>query len=276
MKFDKNKVFPYPVLRPYSDDYLRSEFQVAVEMSTDGTTVEMSLAFRVSSDELSQEILKGNAQYVATVACRETYHRKVKSSKDSSFNICFSEGQLRGEIRVDGFIVAIKKIDEFKCTDINPEFGRESFQYTPGDVLAQVETTVFFIDKALFKPVTSVFDLVSKDSLVAGEWRVSVDEDHVQIQVPPDLKQSIDSARNSVPHKIVLLNSIYFSAVVHVIQHLKDTHDDYESRKWSRVIFRQIHNLGLDIVTTDAYLLAQRLMKNPMLALNHYVLKDQE
>ena len=128
----------------------------------------------------------------------------------------------------------------------------------------------------MFKPVTSVFDLVSKDSLAPGEWNVGTDEDHVQIQVSPSLKESIDGARNNNHHRVVLLNSIYYLAVVHVIQRLKEMSDEYEARKWSRVIFRQLHNMGLDIYTTDAYVLAQRLMKFPLTALNHYVLKGSE
>ena len=276
MKFDRNKVFPYPVLRPFSDDYLESEFQVAVEMESDGTDVKVGIIFRVSCDELLEEVKIGNAGFVATIACRETYHREVVTSSESKFSIRFGDGQLRGEVRVDGYIVALKKINEFRSSDINPEFGKDSFQYTPGDVLAQVETTVFFIDKDLFKPVTSVFDLVSKESLAPGEWSVGTDEDHVQIQVSPSLKESIDGARNNNHNRVVLLNSIYFSAVVHVIQRLKEMSDEYEARKWSRVIFRQLHNMGLDLYTTDSYVLAQRLMKFPLAALNHYVLKGSE
>lgn len=143
MKFDQNKVFPYPVLRPFSDDYLESEFQVAVDRWTDGTNVEVSFTFRVSCEELLEEVRRGNAGFVATVACRETYHREVVTSQDSEFSISFRDGQLRGEIRVDGYIAALKKINDFRSTDINPEFGNNSFQFTPGDVLAQVETTVF-------------------------------------------------------------------------------------------------------------------------------------
>jgi len=276
MKFDRNKVFPYPVLRPYSDDYQQSEFQVAVEMESNGTDVEVKIIFRVSCDELLDEIRNGNARFVATVACRETFHREVVTSKESKLAISFVDGQLRGEIRVDGYIVAVKKIIEFKSLDINPEFGKSSFLYTPGDVLAQYETSVFFVDKELFKPVTSVFDLVSKESLGLGEWHVGVDDDHVQIQVSPNLKEAIDNARNNITHRAMLLNSIYFSAVVHVVQRLKDMSDDYEARKWSRVIFRQLHNMGLNLSTTDAYILAQQLMKFPLTTLHHHVLRGAE
>ena len=31
MKFDRNKTFPYPVLRPYSDDYVDGDFQALAD-----------------------------------------------------------------------------------------------------------------------------------------------------------------------------------------------------------------------------------------------------
>jgi hypothetical protein len=128
----------------------------------------------------------------------------------------------------------------------------------------------------LFKPVTSVFDLVKNQEFSDGEWKINLDEDHIQIVISAGMKESIDNARNNTSHKIVLLNSIYFTAAVHAIQRLKESNDDYEDKKWSRVFFRQIHNSGYSLVNDDAYVLAQKLMKYPLGALNAYVLKGTE
>jgi hypothetical protein len=90
------------------------------------------------------------------------------------------------------------------------------------------------------------------------------------------MKEAIDNARNNTSHKAVLLNSLYFSAVVHAIQKLKDFGGDFDEKKWVRVIYRQIHNAGLDLQKVDAYLIAQKLMKHPLGALNHYVFKGSD
>jgi len=89
------------------------------------------------------------------------------------------------------------------------------------------------------------------------------------------MKESIDNARNNTSMKVILINSIYFTAAVHAIQRLKEFGSDYEEKKWSRVFYRQIHNNGLDL-DTDAYILAQKLMKYPLKVLNSYVLKGAE
>jgi hypothetical protein len=276
MKFDRNKTFPYPVLRPYSDDYVDVEFQTNVDFSSKDGLVTAEISYRVSSEELLEQISIGNAKFVSIVSCRETYFRDVLTTDGKQVVKNFDVGNLRGEVKVDSYIIAVKKIPSFSSPDINPEFGRNSFAFTPGDVLAQEETAVFYIDRDLFKPVTSVFDLVKNPEFSDGEWRINLDEDHIQIVISTTMKESIDNARNNTSLKVVLLNSIYFSAAVHAIQRLKEFGGDYEEKKWGRVIFRQIHNNGLDLINTDAYILAQKLMKYPLKVLNAYVLKGAE
>jgi hypothetical protein len=276
MKFDRNKTFPYPVLRPFSDDYIDVEFQTNVDFTSNDGLVTANISYRVSSPELIEQIKIGNAKFVSIVSCRETYFRDVLTSETKQIVKNFDVGNLRGEVKVDSYIIAIKKIPSFSSPDINPEFGRDSFAFTPGDVLAQDETAVFYIDRDLFKPVTSVFDLVKNPEYSEGEWRINLDDDHIQIVVSTAMKESIDNARNSTTMKVILLNSIYFSAAVHAIQRLKEYGSDYEEKKWGRVFYRQIHNNGLDLVSTDAYVLAQKLMKHPLKVLNAYVLKGAE
>lgn len=276
MKFDRNKTFPYPVLRPFSDDYVDVEFQTNVDFSSSEGAVTTDISYRVSSAELIEQVKNGNAKFVSIVSCRETYFREVIASDAKNVVKNFDVGNLRGEVKVDSYIIAVKKIPSFSSPDINIEFGRDSFAFTPGDVLAQDETAVFYIDRDLFKPVTSVFDLVKNTEFSEGEWRIYLDDDHIQIVVSTAMKESIDNARNNTSMKVILLNSIYFSAAVHAIQRLKELGSDHEEKKWGRVFYRQIHNNGLDLVGTDAYILAQKLMKYPLKVLNAYVLKGAE
>lgn len=276
MKFDKNKAFPYPVLRPYSDDYLDVEFQATVDFAISGESIDASVSFALSSDEIHNEIIRGNAAFVCIVSCRDTYFREVLRTVDGKIEHKFDPGCLRGEVRVDPYIVVLKSINSFRSSDINPEFGKDSFSFTPGDVLAQDETQVFYIDRDLFKPLTSVFDLVKSESLSGGEWKVGLEEDHVQIEVSPQMKASIDSARNDKPKQVVLLNSLYYPAVIQALHRLKESAGDYEEKRWAKIIKMQLHNAGWALENHEPYVLAQRLMKYPMVILDTYVLKGKD
>lgn len=146
---------------------------------------------------------------------------------------------------------------------------------TLNSVLAQDEAQIFYIDRDLVKPITSVFDLVKKDDLSDGIWTVGFEEDHIQIEVSPKMKEAIDAARNDHKNRVVLLNSIYFAAVMQAVQKLKNPNENlnFEEKKWAEVIRRQAHNKGLNLETHDAYLITEYLMQQPIKLLDAYVFK---
>jgi hypothetical protein len=172
VKFDKYKAFPYPVLRPESDDYRDVEFQAIVDFKIANGSIDSSIGFALSCEEIKAEIQKGNAEYVCMISCRDTYFQRAVSTIQKTIDVEFDVGTLRGEVRVDPYVIVkrvIKRdISDYSSPEINPEFGPGPFQFLEGDVLAQDETQVFYIDRDLFKPITSVFDLVKKDSLCTG------------------------------------------------------------------------------------------------------------
>lgn len=92
MKFDRNKAFPYPVLRPYSDDYKEVEFQATVEFEVGKEKIIAKVGFAVSSDEIAEEIKKGNAEYIATISCRDTYFQSVLASDSRKIEAEFDVG----------------------------------------------------------------------------------------------------------------------------------------------------------------------------------------
>lgn len=275
MKFDRNKAFPYPVLRPHCNDYLDVEFQAIVEFHVQQQGVTAVLTFATSSDELTAEVEAGRAKYVAIVSCRDTYYRKVISAKETSVSEVLEPGVLKGEVRVDTYIVAVQNISDFSSPDINSEFGQEKFAFHPGDVLAQDETQAFYFDREFFKPITSIFDLVKNDALSGGEWKIGLDENHVQIEVSSAMKDVIDSARNDKKNQVILLNSIYQAAVTHALQRLKDNQADYQDKRWAIVLLGQLHNFGWDISNTEPYILSQRLMKYPLTLLQTHIFKGE-
>ena len=276
MKFDKQKAFPYPVLRPYSDDYLDVEFQSIVEFIVNEDKVQASLSYALSSEEIVEQIEHENALYVSIISCRDTYQRTIVKSNQSTTQVDFDINSLRGEIRVDPYVVACKDITNFMSPDINNEFGPGPFEFTAGEVLAQDESQVFYIDKDLFKPVTSVFEMVMKENLSNGEWSIGFEQNHIQIGVSQNMKGKIDNARNSTKKKAILLNSIYFSSVMQAIQKLREAPENFEEYKWAEVFQKKAHNDGLDLNSHDAYISAQRLMKHPLSILDHYVLGSED
>ena len=264
MKFDREKAFPYPVLRPYSDDYTQGSFLADVDFVLSQSDIVANVTFALSNTEILRELERGHATYVAVISCRDTFFQAVLKASSPAGSLTIQANALRGLVSVDFYVVACKNIPSFVSQHINSEFGATPIAFTVGDVLAQALPKAVYIDRDLFRPLTSLVDLVKDEGLTGGSWRVDLDEDHLKIAVSPSMKAAIDSARDGRENQIILINSLYFSAIVQALQTLKDSPDHYQDVRWAVVVQMQLHNAGVDLMTSDAYLVAQQLLKRPL------------
>ena len=174
MRFDHHKAFPYPVLRPDVDDYLDAEFQVAIDVegSKDNKKIEAKVAVALSSKEIRKEIEKGAAAISIIFSCRDTYFREAFTTQKFEFKKTFDSAAFRGEVIIFPFVVALKPIEKFSAKNINREFRKDTFSFAVGEVLAADEPKIIYIDRELFKPISSILQLVKNDSLSGFDWRL--------------------------------------------------------------------------------------------------------
>lgn len=278
MQFDTLRAFPYPVLRPDIDDYIEGDIQVVADFapSEDGQEVTASVIIQLSVPELLQEIAAGRAQYTVVFACRDTYFRHVVSGSETAFDVVFPAGRLRGEIQIFPYIMAVEHIQEYSAAWINPEFGVGPFVYPVGAVLAVDVPQTVFIDRDVFKPLSSIFALQKDENIVGHEWQIRTGDDKVFILVSDELKKLIDQARNNTAHRAVLMNSIYFAAVMQCLSLLKHGGVDVEHTRWGKIISQKCHNEGILLNEHDEYLVAERLMKSPFKLIGAYVFTGSE
>lgn len=263
MKYDRQKAFPYPVLMAHCDDFVDGEFQTITDFKIEDETIKVNVIYHLSSEDILDLIEKEYAAFVTIISCRETYFRSVLKTHENINYKEFRSGNLRGEVKIDSYVSILKPISDFYSEDINAEFGPGPFIYQPGHVVAQSEAQAFYFEREMFSPLTSVFDLVKRSDLSDDKWSIFFDEEHVQIEVSTRMKEILDNARNTKHNKVILMNSLYFSAVMQAIYTIKNS-TEYENRKWFQVIKKKAHNIGCDIENQEAYLSAQALMKHPL------------
>lgn len=276
MQFDTLRAFPYPVLRPDIDDYLEGDIQVVVDFSPsgDGQEITAKVSFTLSVPEIDALVAAGQAQYAVVFACRDTYFRHVAERDHADFDVTFPPGHLRGEVQVYPYVTAVAPITDFTSLQINPEFGSGPFAFEIGSVLAVDRPQIVYIDRDVFRPITSAFVLVKNENLTGAEWRVDTTGDKVAIQVSDQLKVRIDAARNTNSNRAVLLNSIYFAAVMHCIALLQQP--DPPDNRWAKVFEQKAHNAGIDLATHDAYLAAERLLQMPFRLIDTYLFGEEK
>lgn len=271
MQFDLMRAFPYPVLRPDVDDYVDGQMQVIVDFQTqdNGAIVTANIDFQLSVQEIKAEIQADRALYTAVIACRDTYYRYVHQSTEASAHIPFPAGLLRGEIRTYSYVTSVVDISDYTCSWINPEFGGGPYAYPVGSIMAIDRPQEIYLDRETFQPLQTIFMISVDDSLGKHECKIVRTDTKIQINVHSKLKAKIDLARNNVSHKAVLMNSIYFGAVMQCIVWLQQESEDEE--RWAEIIKQRCESVGIDYKTEDAYSVTDRLLQHPIQKVETYV-----
>jgi hypothetical protein len=277
MLFEAQKAFPYPVLREDIDDYVDGAFQASVSftVSADCSKVSASVKVLLSVPELRNLVERGKADYVVIFECKDTFYRKAVHSKLKEIDVSFEAHTLRGDVTASPFIVAIDNIDGFVCSLINPEYGDGPVSFSRGSVLVVDTPSKIYIDKDVFKPASSLFELVRNTNLLGSTWKLRTEEDRVQIEVSPKIKEKLDRFRNEKKNKAILINSIYFAAVMECVSLLKDFEGDEDSAlKWQRVMLKRCDNLGINLKTEPLHEIAQKLLNDPFGRFETYLLNE--
>ncbi|NIJ37201.1 hypothetical protein FHR22_001885 [Sphingopyxis panaciterrae] len=271
MQFDPLRAFPYPVLRPGSSDYIDSSMQTVAELiqSDDQLEITAEATIAIAVEEIRALVEAGKARYAAVISCRDTYFRKAMLSEEPQLSERFPTGALRGEVLICPYVVAVEDIDGFVCPWINSEFGSGPFSFPNGAVLAVDEPQMIYVDRETFKPISSCFYLAPNENVPSNEWQVDTSEDRVRISVSPALKERIADARNSKEKRSILLNSIYFGAVVQCLAILKNT-EEAEDLRWARIFRQRLADQHLELDRHAETWLAQQLMRHPFSIVDRY------
>jgi hypothetical protein len=122
--------------------------------------------------------------------------------------------------------------------------------------------------------ISSILQLVKQESLAGYDWGLRFDENKIQVLLSAEAKETIDRARNSRSNKAVLINSIYFAAIMEAIYRLRDDRESYEHLRWAKILSQQCHNAGVDVNAHDASAIAQKLLKSPLTLLKLHVFRE--
>jgi hypothetical protein len=211
----------------------------------------------------------GRATYAILLESRETYFRDLITSTDARIDRQYAGGKVKGKVELLPFIVATEAVDDFRSEFFHPEFEKSRFRLGPGDVVALDSPRSFYVGQEVFAPIGSVFSLVEEDGLQAGEIRLELDNEKIQIRVSPSQKELLDNAREQKKLRPLLLNSVYLPTLMQVLSYMATGADEFRDRKWFRSIQAKCDLNEIDLSdTTDVLLVAQQLLGFPLVSLN--------
>jgi len=276
MRFNKQKSYPYPVIRDFNDDYLDEKFTVNIKTILDIKHVELSIDYNLSSMPVQREIKSGNATYLTVISCRDTFYHKVFTSDKSDKNlISISHELLSGKVMIESFVY-VTKDTSIASSSINKEYlsvnsgSISSFYYKKGNVIAQAQAFSFQIEVDLFKPLGSIFSIEVDEKMSNGEWVVFSDSNIVTITVARDIKDLKDELSSDKEGQSIMLNTIYFAALMHLVQLIKD--DDsgaiIDHHTWAKIVDERITLKGINSDNEEAYAITTKILDFPFIRLS--------
>jgi hypothetical protein len=271
MRANTQKSFPYPVIRDSHDDYIDETFEIkpSFELSEDSKNAKFLLNYSLSSTAIRRQIANGNACYLTVFSCRDTFYHKVFETYKASDNIVeINVDEIYGKLQVESFVY-IQNDLSIESKNINPEylpkdiFTDSKFNYLAGSIIAQSKVFKFNFVPDIFNFSSSLFRLELDPELPNGEWVIDINQDRIIIRAASNI---IDIERDLTNHekgKSVLVNSIYFSAVMHAASELREMPRLVDEVHWAKV-FEQRMAIKKASDSDPIYKVASKLMDWPL------------
>jgi hypothetical protein len=273
MKFDPQKSFGYPVLRPLSQDYIGRAFEpeLRLKRAADGSALELHYDLHCSSDYLNSLVNTGKAAFVVRVTCPQTFYEGMHVSKIKRDVLVIPKEDIRHLISLGAYIVAIDSIKDFTSDEFNPEFEDAEFQIEEGDVLACIDEREYYIEREVFENISSIFLWADRDDLPDGIWRISYEGEKVAILSNSNQRKVLDISSQRSIHQPVILNAIILPAIILLLEALIQDYDTHNAKRWARVLIGRMQNENLGEIneSTDTLYVAQQLCDLPLLSLNN-------
>ena len=268
--FDPQKSYPYPVLRPQSDDYPKAEFEVTlnVERIQDTTAFTVEADFMLSDPDLLKLVEQGSARYVLQVRSPKTYYRAAFSASQNRIKEDFEHGLVEGRTEFSPFLVATDDIHAFRASGWHEDYDGMRFDIATGSVLAVDQHVEYTIDTTEELRLGSIFELVETNKLSDGMWRIDHANDRVRIELSPPDYARFTAARENVnnqPESAYIMNSVYLPALIYLLQDSDKDGDELSDRRWFRAVNARLEEKKLPLLGNESNRVidAQHLLDYP-------------
>lgn len=118
----KYKLYPYPVLTTYSDDYQHGKFEATIDIVRDGYNLRVDFVASLTSTGLKEQIKAGMAKYVYHLECAQTGFRKVVSTDKVAESYIIDNKLVSGKLQICPFIVAVEDIKGYTTEDFHSDY----------------------------------------------------------------------------------------------------------------------------------------------------------
>lgn len=274
----KYRMFPYPVLADFLDDYRDSRFDTTIDISKDGFNIRVDFNTILRNPELQTLVDTGKAKFVYHLECSQTGFRKVIQTSEK---ICFdtlSYHEVRGKLEICALIVAIQDIDEYTNALFHEDYAGTTFSIEAGCILAVGRQIYMIIEKDRddLSNIPSIFSIIPKVDNTVKHMIVDTQDasGKIVIQIPMRDFTVYDLLNESTKIQPVLNSIVIIPALIVALEQVKatpcDSRYELESFGWYitiRKVLAERFSCNIeseDFENWDIVELAQKLINEPL------------
>lgn len=272
----KYKLYPYPVLAEYSDDYKSGKYEVNIDLTKEGYNIKVHFLATLTSPSLKALIQQGKAKYVYHMECAQTGFRHVLATNKIDDSYLLSNKTVCGKLQICPFIVAVEDISAYTAPEFHDDYEGQTFSVETGCVMAVGRMVTADISKDIddLANTPSVFSIIRNADASCRQMLVDYSGRKIIIKLPLEDYYSYKSL-SSTPQAQSLLNSLtIIPALTYVLSDLKllslDDRRENQDSLWYKTIKKALlTQFDCDIESDDfnnrnTLELAQALINDPI------------
>lgn len=271
----KNRLYPYPVLRPSAGDYLHSTFKCTIVPQTSEKECRFFFDMVCSNDTILNLIEAGKAIYAVHIECKYTYYRDLKYSTDAKFSIKLDGSLVDQQVEVCPVIIVTEDIVGYTCPDLDDIYAGELIVIKNGNPIAIGNQATIEItkEKDNLKKLSQPFCILpypDDNPARPAEKFASIDytDNNQMIIYLPKEDFAILSRVQNPKNMDTIHAAMYFSALIEALDYMKtDASEDEQDKRWYIALNSKALDKGLGEIKDNprsAFELAQILFDYPL------------
>ena len=277
----RNKMYPYPVLSSYADDYVGSKFDVISSFSLDGYDLKLDFSAELQNEHLMELLEDGRATIVYHIENSLAGFRNAYETDSLNHSIKIPIRRIKDKVEICSFIIAKKDISNYTNSSFNADYGEGvSFDIEKGCVLAVANPFELNVPKVQeeLKDRNSFISIIGKEDI--SELQVNLDrKDKLVVYLPMDTHKRYRHMSNNPAIKQILVSTIIIPALIYTFEYLKNLakEDDanfnsrLENFDWLKALQTILSKRPFEekdfkswIKNADSLMWAQKLLNTPI------------
>lgn len=267
------RLYPYPVLAWFNDDYPRGIFQPALQVVPNKNFFRLVLVCKTSSRSIKALIAEKKAAYCIHVECSSTRFRSAYISYEENFEIDIPVSDLDGKVEVSRTIVATQLVRNFSSEEFHADFSGRSFDLSPGDVISVAETVEFPAikkDDELAK-LPSIFAISASKDEDPEDIDIDLSDQKLKIILAPELHRKFLDLNGDPAMRATLSSALLIPALISALEYIRNTDEPGAlfDKRWFNVLSRRMSDLGIDAGSLgecpdSSLTIANKLLNKPL------------